>query len=74
MRNRVLKTFGFQSQKNIILIILLQFSISYLCELGFSTLTTVKCKKRASLQSVDEEMKICFVLRQVRIMFIISRN
>lgn len=41
------------------LAILLQFSTSYLCELGFSTLTTIKCKKRGTLQCIDEEMRVC---------------
>ena len=41
------------------LAILLQFSTSYLCELGFSTLTNIKCKKRTNLQSIDEEMRVC---------------
>lgn len=39
--------------------ILLQFSTSYLCELGFSTLTNIKSKKRSRLLSVDEEMRVC---------------
>lgn len=39
--------------------ILLQFSTSYLCELGFSTLTSIKCKKRGSLLDIDEEMRVC---------------
>ena len=36
------------------LTLLLQFSTSYLCELGFSTLTNLKCIKRERLQSVEE--------------------
>ena len=30
--------------------ILIQFSTSYLCELGFSSLTNIKCKKRQNIQ------------------------
>ena len=41
------------------LTVLLQFSTSYLCELGFSTLATIKCKKRGTLQCIDEEMRVC---------------
>ncbi len=41
------------------LTILLQFSTSYLCELGFSCLTNIKTKKRSKLQSVDQEMRVC---------------
>ena len=36
--------------------ILLQISTSYLCELGFSTLTNIKTKKRERLTDLDEEM------------------
>ena len=39
---------------------LLQFSASYSCELGLSTLATMKCVKRETLQCIDEEMRVCF--------------
>ena len=41
------------------LTILLQFSTSNLCELGFSSLATTKCKKRGTLLRIDDEMRFC---------------
>ena len=38
---------------------LLQFSISYLSELRFSILATIKCKKKGNLQCIDKEMRVC---------------
>ena len=38
--------------------ILLQFSTSYLCELGFSIVTNIKTKKRATLTNLDEELRV----------------
>ena len=41
------------------LLVLLQFSTSYLCELGFSTLNNIKNRKRERLCSTEEEMRVC---------------
>ena len=41
------------------LVILIQFSTSYLCELGFSILANIKTNKRARLQTLEEEMRVC---------------
>ena len=41
------------------LTILMQFSTSYLCELGFSTLHNIKSKKRERLCCIEEEMRVC---------------
>ena len=38
------------------LVILFQFSTTYLYESGFSTVTYIKTKKRENLKTVDEEM------------------
>lgn len=38
--------------------ILLLFSTSYLCELGFSTLTNIKSTKRERLSNLEDEMRV----------------
>jgi len=37
---------------------LMQFSTSYLCELGFSTLHNIKSKKPERLCCIEEEMRV----------------
>lgn len=47
--------------------ILLPFSTSYLCELGFSVLTEIKSKKRERLLMTDAEMRVCLSTIEPRI-------
>lgn len=47
--------------------ILLPFSTSYLCELGFSVLTEMKSKKRERLLIIDAEMRVCLSSIEPRI-------
>jgi len=44
--------------------LLLQFSTSYVCEFGFSVITTIKHKKRERLLSVEDEL--CVSLLNIR--------
>jgi hypothetical protein len=52
--------------------ILLSFSTTYMCELGFSKLTAIKTAKRERLRSVDAEMRVALSSVSPRINIICS--
>ena len=56
------------------LLFLLQFSTSYLCELGFSTLNNIKYRKRERLRSTEEEMRVCLSHIQPNIQEVIGQH
>ena len=55
--NSIQKEFPALAEKD--LLVLLQFSTSYLCELDFSTLNNITNRKRERLRSTEEEMRVC---------------
>jgi len=54
--------------------ILLFFSTSYLCEIGFSTLTNIKTKKREKLLHLEEEMRVALSCIRPNIEEICKKN
>ena len=54
--------------------VLLPFGSSYLCELGFSTLTTIKSKKRERMVKIDQELRVCLSKIQPRLELICSEH
>ena len=54
--------------------ILLLFSTTYLCEQGFSALTTIKNNKREILLSLEEELRVCLSTIRPRIKEICKCN
>jgi hypothetical protein len=54
--------------------ILLQFSTTYICELGFSALATIKSTKRGRLLTVEKELRVCLSQICPRIQKIFKNN
>ena len=56
-----------------VILILLPFVTTYLCESAFSSLTSIKNKHRSKLQIVEEELRVCLSNIQPRIKTICAR-
>ena len=53
---------------------MLQFELSWLCEYEFSALTEIKSKKRERLLGIDNEMRVCLTMTELRFDLICSQN
>ena len=53
--------------------LLLQFSTSYMCEFGFSAMTTIKHKKRERLLSVKDELRVSLLNIRPQIKLLCAR-
>jgi len=53
---------------------LLQFSTSYLCELGFCYLSNIKNKKRERLKNTEEELGVCLSHIRPQITAIVKKH
>ena len=54
--------------------ILLKFSTSYMCEQGFSYLTSIKSKEKNRIPSIENEICVCLSKVQPRIKYLCSRR
>ena len=61
-------------EKALVILLLLQFSTTYLCETAFSVLTNLKTRKRERLLVVEEEMRVALSNVRPNIKRIFAKN